>query len=323
MFLTDLKKGKLTLVFFALAFAAAANAAYPDRPIRIVVPFPAAGGTDIIARTILNPLSQALGGSMFIDNKPGANGEVGTAFVGKSVPDGYTLLLGGIGALTISPHMEKMPYDAEKDFIPITNLVKADLFLLANPKFAPRTVADLIKYSKEMPGKVNFASSGAMGPNHLLGEMFNSDAGIKMMHVPYRGEAPAFTDLLGGHVEVAILSVAGGGKYVDSGELRAIAVFGEKRLQQYPDIPTISETVAGFVGFSWQGIFAPAGTPPEIVQKIAKAVATILQDKALRETIAKQGNLPVGNSPEDFAKFVNEERAKWKKAVTAAGLAKR
>ena len=315
---------KHLFALLAMALAFAANAAgYPDRPIRIVVPFPAAGGTDVIARAILKPLSDALGGSMFIDNKPGANGELGTAMVAKSEPDGYTLLLGGIGALTISPHMEQMPYDAEKDFIPITLLVKADLFLLATPKFPPKTVAELIKYSKDNPGKINYASSGTAGPNHLLGEMFNSAAGINMTHVPYKGEAPAFTDLLGGHVEVGILSVAGGRKFVDGGELRAIAVAGEKRLELYPNIPTIGETVPGFVGYSWQGMFAPAGTPPEIVQKIAKAVATIFQNKALRDTIAKQGNLPVGNTPEEFAVFVRAERAKWKEVVTAAGLARR
>jgi tripartite-type tricarboxylate transporter receptor subunit TctC len=297
-------------------------AAYTTEPVRIVVPFPPGGGTDVIARTILNPLSEALGVKMFIDNKAGAQGVVGTEIVAKAKPDGLTLLLGGIGSLTINPHTQDLPYDAEKDFIPVTLLVKSDILLLASPKSSIRTVKDFIELAKK-DGHIRYASSGVAGPNHLMGEMFAAQAGIKMVHVPYRGEGPAFTDMIGGHIESGFLSVAGSAQFVDSGQLIAVAACGITRSARFPNVPTISESgLPGFDAASWQGIFVPAGTPLEIVRKIQQAVATIFKDQALREKIAAQGNTPVGNTPEEFAAFVRAESAKWAKAVAAAGLGK-
>jgi len=313
---------RMIAILAALLALGKGAAAYTTEPVRVVVPFPPGGGTDVIARTILNPLSEALGVKMFIDNKSGAQGVLGTEYVARAKPDGLTLLLGGIGSLTINPHTQDLPYDAEKDFVPITLLVKSDIVLLVNPKTSIRTVKDYIEYAKKS-GQIHYASSGVAGPNHLMGEMFATQAGVKLVHVPYRGEGPAFTDMIGGHIESGFLSVAGSAQFVDSGQLIAVAACGITRSARFPNLPTIAESgVPGYDASSWQGIFAPAGTSPEIVRKIQQAVATILKDPKLREAIAAQGNTPVGSTPEEFDAFVRAERAKWGKVVASAGLAK-
>ena len=295
--------------------------AYPTRPIRLVVPFPAGGTTDILAREVGQRLSMTLGQPVVIDNRPGAAGNIGADLVAKSAPDGYTLLMGTVGTHAINASLyAKMPYDHVKDFAPVILVAGVPNVLEVNPALPVNSVADLIKLAKAKPGQINFASSGSGTSIHLSGELFKTMAGVDMTHVPYKGSAPAITDLIGGQVQVMFDNLPSSLQFIKAGKLRAIAVTSAKRAPALPDVPTIAESgLPGFEASSWFGIVAPAGTPPAIIARINNDVDQWLQSSEAKEKLLAQGAIPAGGTPEQFAAHIRDETEKWAKVVKASG----
>jgi tripartite-type tricarboxylate transporter receptor subunit TctC len=315
----------LVRVFLFGLFAAmpllATGQSYPSKPIRLVVPFPAGGTTDLLARAMAQKLSEALGQQVVVDNRPGAGGNIGSDIVAKSAPDGYTLLMGTVGTHAINVSLyTKMPYDAVKDFVPIVLVAGVPNVLVVHPTLPVKTVADLIKLAKEHPGSINFASSGNGTSIHLSGELFKSLTGVQMAHVPYKGSAPALTDLIGGQVQIMFDNLPSALPHIKAGKLRAIAVTSTKRAPALPDLPTIAESgVPGFEASSWFGMLAPAGTPREIVLRINAEVNKALQAGDMKEKLLAQGAEAVGNSPEFFVEYIRSETTKWAKVVKDSG----
>ena len=307
---------------------ALAQAAWPTKPVRIVVPFAAGGTTDILARAIAPELQRAFGQPFVVDNKPGAGGNTAAAEVAKSAPDGYTLLMGTVGTHAINAALyPKMPYDHLKDFAPITLVAGVPNVLVLNAAFAQKhginTVADLTKAAKANPGKFNMASSGNGTSIHLSGELFKSMAGVFMVHFPYRGSGPALIDLMGGSMDLMFDNLPSALPHIKSGKLKALAVTSAKRSDALPDLPTIAEAggplLKGYDASSWFGLVAPAGTPADIVGRLQQETAKALATPALKERLQGQGAIPGGMSSADFAAFINAETAKWAKVVKAAG----
>jgi tripartite-type tricarboxylate transporter receptor subunit TctC len=311
----------LVFVLCAAMPLAAVSQVYPAKPIRLVVPFPAAGTTDILARAIAQKLSEALGQQVVVDNRPGAGGNIGSDMVAKSAPDGYTLLMGTVGTHAINVSLyEKMPYDAVKDFTPVVLVAGVPNVLVVNPALPVKTVADLIKLAKDKPGTINFASSGNGTSIHLSGELFKSLTGVQMAHIPYKGSAPALTDLIGGQVQIMFDNLPSSMGHIKGGRLRAVAVTSAKRAPALPDVPTIAESgVPGFEASSWFGILAPAGTPREIVLRLNAESNKALQSGEMKEKLLAQGAEAVGNSPEFFADYIRSETIKWAKVVKESG----
>jgi tripartite-type tricarboxylate transporter receptor subunit TctC len=301
--------------------AAAQAPAYPTKPVRLVVPFPPGGATDIIARAVAQKLGETLGQSIVVDNRPGAGGNVGTELVAKAAPDGYTLEMGTVGTHAINASLyAKMPYDNVKDFAPIILVAGVPNVLEVNPTLPINSVQELIAYAKANPGKLNFASSGNGTSIHLSGELFKVMAGVQMTHVPYKGSAPALQDLIGGNVQLMFDNLPPSLPQIKSGKLRAIAVTSAARAPALPDVPTIAESgLPGFEASSWFGLLAPAGTPPAIIAKINAEVATWLASPEGREKLAAIGANAAGGSPEDFARHIQAETAKWAKVVKESG----
>jgi tripartite-type tricarboxylate transporter receptor subunit TctC len=287
----------------------------------LVVPFPAGGTTDILARAAAQQLTELLGQSVVVDNRPGAAGNIGSDVVAKSPADGYTLLMGTVGTHAINPSLySKMPYDHIKDFVPIVLVAGVPNVLVVNPALPVNSVADLIKLAKEKPGSINFASSGSGTSIHLSGELFKTMAGVDMTHVPYKGSAPAITDLMGGQVQIMFDNLPSSLQQIKAGKLRAIAVTSLKRAPALPNVPTISESgLPGFEASSWFGILAPAGTPASVVTRINAEVNKWLQSADAREKLLAQGAEAAGGSPEQFAAFIRSETDKWAKVVKASG----
>jgi tripartite-type tricarboxylate transporter receptor subunit TctC len=306
---------------FALIALGASAQGYPTRPIRLVVPFPAAGTTDILARAAAQKLTETLGQAVVVDNRPGAGGNIGSDLVAKSAPDGYTLLMGTVGTHAINPSLySKMPYDHVKDFVPLVLVAGVPNVLVVNPALPVNSVADLIKLAKDKPGTINFASSGSGTSIHLSGELFKTMAAVDMTHVPYKGSSPALTDLIGGQVQVMFDNLPSALPQIKGGKLRAIAVTSLKRAPALPDIPTISESgLPGFEASSWFGVLAPAGTPAPIVARINAEVNKWLQSADAREKLLAQGAEAAGGSPEQFAAHIRAETEKWAKVVKASG----
>jgi tripartite-type tricarboxylate transporter receptor subunit TctC len=307
-------------MFACIALGAFAQS-YPSRPIRLVVPFPAGGTTDILAREAAQKLTEALGQAVVVDNRPGAAGNIGSDLVAKSAPDGYTLLMGTVGTHAINPSLySKMPYDHVKDFAPVVLVAGVPNVLVVNPTLPVNSVADLIKLAKDKPGQINFASSGSGTSIHLSGELFKTMAGVDMTHVPYKGSSPALTDLIGGQVQIMFDNLPSALPQIKGGRLRAIAVTSLKRAPVLPDIPTINESgLPGFEASSWFGVLAPAGTPAAIVARINTEVNKWLQSADAREKLLGQGAEAAGGSPEQFANHIRAESAKWAKVVKASG----
>jgi tripartite-type tricarboxylate transporter receptor subunit TctC len=310
----------LGAMFACIALGAFAQS-YPSRPIRLVVPFPAGGTTDILAREAAQKLTEALGQAVVVDNRPGAAGNIGSDLVAKSAPDGYTLLMGTVGTHAINPSLySKMPYDHVKDFAPVVLVAGVPNVLVVNPTLPVNSVADLIKLAKDKPGQINFASSGSGTSIHLSGELFKTMAGVDMTHVPYKGSSPALTDLIGGQVQIMFDNLPSALPQIKGGRLRAIAVTSLKRAPVLPDIPTINESgLPGFEASSWFGVLAPAGTPAAIVARINTEVNKWLQSADAREKLLGQGAEAAGGSPEQFANHIRAESAKWAKVVKASG----
>jgi tripartite-type tricarboxylate transporter receptor subunit TctC len=306
---------------FALFALGALGQAYPNRTIRLVVPFPAGGTTDILARAASQKLTESLGQPVVVDNRPGAAGNIGADMVAKSAPDGYTLLMGTVGTHAINASLySKMPYDHVKDFTPIVLVAAVPNVLVVNPSVPVNSVGDLIKLAKAKPGAINFASSGSGTSIHLSGELFKTMAQVDMTHVPYKGSAPALTDLIGGQVQVMFDNLPSSLAQIKAGKLRAVAVTSLKRAPALPDIPTITESgLPGFEASSWFGVLGPAGTPASVVARINSEVNNWLQSPEARAQLLAQGAEAAGGTPENFASHIRTETEKWAKVVKASG----
>ncbi|KQP21485.1 tripartite tricarboxylate transporter substrate binding protein [Pseudorhodoferax sp. Leaf267] len=300
-----------------LSLATGAHAAWPDKPVTIVVPFPAGGSTDMVARAMALHMGQALGQSFIVDNKPGATGTIGAGFVKRAAPDGYTLLVSSLGAFVVTPHLVKsVPYDANKDFDYISVPVQAPNVLVASPRQKERTVAEVLALLKAQPGKVSFASSGNGSSDHLSAEVFWQQTGTEGLHVPYKGGAPAVNDLLGGQVEFSFQNVNAVLPHIKAGKLHAIAVTGDKRSPVLPDVPTLAEAgVKGAEVYSWQGLAAPKGLPPAVKDKLAAAAMAAMHDPAVKKRMQEQGLEIVASTPADFTAFQAKEWTRWKTLI--------
>jgi tripartite-type tricarboxylate transporter receptor subunit TctC len=298
-----------------------AAADYPDRPIRLVVPFPAGGGADTLARLIMPRVAQGLGAPIVIDNKPGAGGNVGAEIVARAQPDGYTLLYGTNGTHAINQSLYgSLRFDPVRDFAPISRLTAIAAILVVNPDFPAASVRELIQYAKAHPGQVNFASAGNGTTSHLAGELFRTMAGIDLVHVPYRGGALAAADVMGGRVQMMIDVMPNAYPLAKSGRLRGLASTTGQRFPGAPDYPTIAESgLPGYAVSAWDGLFAPAGTPVGIVLRLNDAVRQALEDPQVRESLLAHGAQAVPGTPEGLARHVAQEAEKWAKVVRQSG----
>jgi tripartite-type tricarboxylate transporter receptor subunit TctC len=314
----------LALTAFAAAFAAIPSARaqdYPTRLVHLVVPQAAGGGTDTFARAVGQKLSERWGQPVVIENKAGAGGVVGTDFVAKSAPDGYTLLVTYEGSQAINQSLyEKLPFDSLKDFYPIATIAVTPFILIVGPRAQATTLKEFISFARANPDKLTYGSAGNGSVNHLLGEMLKTEADIHLVHVPYKGASAAIADVIGGHIDAAFASVPSVISSVQSNVVRALAVSSAKRIAAAPDIPTIAE--AGFEKFDvnpWWGILAPSGISPAIAQKISADIADILKTPEMEQVLAKQGGTPLISSPEAFRDILAQDIEKWKKVVKASG----
>jgi tripartite-type tricarboxylate transporter receptor subunit TctC len=305
-----------------LASAGAFAQGYPNKPIRLVVPYPAGGPLDIMARAIGQKLTEAWKQPVVVDNRAGAGGNIGADFVAKSAPDGYTLLMGAVATHAINPSLySKIPYDPVKDFAPVALVAQVPNILVVNPAVPAKTVRELIDLARAKPGTLNFGSGSTGSTGHLAGELFNTMAGVKMVHIPYKGSAPATADLLGGQVQLMFDNLASALPNVKAGKLRALAVTTLVRSPAIPDLPTIAESgLPGFDLTTWFGLMVPAGTPPEIVARLNAEIVRALDAKDMRERLEKMGAEPLSNNtPEHFAAFIRTEAAKYAKVVKESG----
>ncbi|PIT81028.1 tripartite tricarboxylate transporter substrate binding protein [Limnohabitans sp. JirII-31] len=312
----------LVLALLGLATTSVQAQNYPNKPIRLIVPFPPGGGNDVIARLIAQKLSDRFVQQVVVDNKAGANGIVGLQALMQSPADGYTLAVAAAGPMAVNPSLyDKLPYDPTKDFSPITNLVNYPLLLVVHPSVPVKTTLDLVNLAKAKPQQLFFASPGSGNSGHLAGELFNTMAHVQTVHVPYKGQGPALADLLTGQVQMLYSSIPSVLPQVRSGQLNALAVGSAKRLPSLPDIPTIAESgVPGYEAYSWVGIVAPAKTPKAIVTRLNQEIVDILKQKDVAEKLNQQGALPVGDTPEQFAAYIKTEIDKWGAVVRAANI---
>ena len=311
-----------TAAVFGISFGSAQAQTYPNRPITLVIPFTPGGSTTIVGRGVADKMSELLGEKIVVDNRPGAGGTVGTKAVAKSDPDGYTLLLGYTGTLAIGPSLYRnVGYDPRKDFAPIGLIGNAPNSLVVHPSFPAKTIAELIAYAKANPGKVNFGSAGAGTVSHITGEYFAASAGIKLVHIPYKGTGPALTDLLGGHIPMAFAPIPASHPNVSAGTLRALAVTSTTRSSLMPDVPTISETVLpGFDASLYYGLAAPAGTPRPIIDRLNKALRDALASDEVKRQLTQDGTEITPGTPEDYAAFIDKDEKKWSQLVKASGV---
>ena len=306
------------LLFLACAPVLAAD--FPNRAIRLIVPFAAGGGNDTVARLVGQGVAAELGQPVVIDNKPGAGGIVGAEAAARAPADGYTLFLGGVGSHAINPNLHaNLSYDAVKDFAPISLIASAPLVLVVHPSVQATSVRELIALAKAQPGKLNYASNGNGSSSHLAAVMFASMTGTDMVHVPYKGLAPALSDLLSGQVQLMFSSVVAIVPHVKAGKLRALAVSSKERLSLLPDLPTVAEAgVPGYQTSSWYGILAPAGTPPDVVQRLNAAIVKVVAQPEVRKALAQEGADPVGNSPAAFGAFIQSEKQRLGEIIRQA-----
>jgi len=304
-----------------LAPAALAAEVYPAKPIRFVVAFPPGGGTDIIARSIAQKLAERFAQQVVVDNRPGAGGNVGTEIVAKAAPDGYTMLMGSAGPLAINASLfAKMPFDPIRDLAPVTLAASTPNVLVVHPSLPAGTLQELIALARARPGELNFASSGQGTPAHLAGELFNSMAGVRLIHVPYKGAAPALTDVLSGQVQIMFSTMPPALPHVKDGRLRALAVASLKRSPAMPELPTLDEAgLPGFEANTWHGVMVPAGTPGAIISTLHREIVAILHRPDVIERLSSQGAEPVGSTPEEFAAYIKSETIKWAKVVRESG----
>ena len=304
-----------------LACSLAAAQSWPSKNVTIVVPWPPGGPSDIVARPTAKGLGEMFGKSFLIDNRGGAGGNIGSEYAARSPADGHTLLITSGGPIVINPHVyKKMTYDPQKELIPITNMLRVPLVLAVNPAVPARNLQELIAYIKEQKGGAQWASAGNGTPQHMTGELFRTTARLEMIHVPYKGSAPAITDLVGGHVPMMFDTTIAIMPQIKAGKVRAIAVSGAQRSAQLPDVPTFAEAgLPGVESYGWYGFFAPAGTPPEIIAKINEATQKFMKTPEFQKVLTDTGSDYVGDTPEHFAAFVKAEAAKWGRVAKETG----
>jgi tripartite-type tricarboxylate transporter receptor subunit TctC len=315
-------------VLFALAAwllaafsPAVASAAYPDRVIRIVVPFAPGGGTDVVARTLAQDMARDLGANIVIENKPGAGTIIGTQAVAASERDGYTLLMGTF-ANAVNPSLNaKLPYDPHRDFAPVALIARSFNIVVVNPKSPFHSIADLIAAAKAEPEKLSYGTYGIGTSAHLAGELFKTLAGVKLTTVAYKGAAPAITDLVGGQIQVMFTTVASAAALISAGQLRALAVTSAERSPAFPDLPTVAEAgVPGYAAESWYGLFAPAGTPADVIDRLNKAAATAVQSEAFRRLGVNEGLVMVAGPPDQLDRYFRGEEARWRQVIQDAKI---
>jgi tripartite-type tricarboxylate transporter receptor subunit TctC len=299
-----------------LMSTAVAAQSYPNRPVRIIVPFAPGGATDIVTRIVGQKLNEMWGQPIVVDNRAGAGGNIGGELAAKANPDGYTLFMPSGSVVTANQHIyRKMPFNAEKDFVAITNVASGPQIIAVHAGFAAKTVKDLITMAKAKPGSINFGSAGFGTQTHLAAENFAYTAGINVVHVPYKGEGPALVDLVAGQINFLTPNLSAAIGFVKQGKLRALGVTSRERVPQMPDVPAVAETLPGFENLGWFGLVAPAGTPRPIIDKIHADVVKALQSDDIRKRFNDLGMVPVGNTPAEFAKAMREESARWAKVV--------
>jgi tripartite-type tricarboxylate transporter receptor subunit TctC len=295
---------------------------WPSKPVKIVVPFAAGGATDVVARLLAQKLGDAWGQSVVVENRAGAGGNIGADVVAKSPPDGYTLLMTSGSIVTANPYMYKeMPFDPARDLVPITNVASGPQVIAVGMGVPVKDLKELVAYAKANPKAINFGSAGVGTQTHLAAENFAHAAGIDIMHVPYKGESAAMTDLIGGQIQLATPNLGGAIAHIQQGRLRALAVTSRERSPQLPDVPAASEVIPGFENAGWFGLMAPAGTPREVIDRVYRDSAKVLTSEEFRGKLLQQGMVPVANSPADFAAAIREESGRWAKVIKERGLA--
>ena len=315
----------LTAITFAVVAAspqsALAQGTWPDRPLKLIVPYPAGGNADNTARLLATQLSSRLGQQVVVDNRPGGSGTIGAAAVAKAAPDGYTLLLDAT-AFTVNPSLlPKMPFDAAKDFAPISLVMQAPLLLVVPATSPLKTMADLTQAARARPGHLTYASAGNGGAQHLAGELFKQGARVSITHIPYRGGAPALTDLIGGQVDLMFSATTASGPFVKGGKLRALAVTSAQRVEGWEQVPTVAESgLPGFQVSEWNGLFAPAGTPQPVLQRLEAEIRAIIASPDVKKRFAELGVSGVGSSAQDFRAFLQSETTKWARVIRQSGI---
>lgn len=316
------KNNVFLLLAVLLSTSVSAQTAYPDRPIKLIVPYPPGGTTDLLARTLAPRLSERLGQPILIENRAGAGGVIGSQVVAKSPADGYTLVFGSIASHGILPAIQvPPPYDPIRDFAPVSLVAITPNVLLANVAAPAKNVAELIALAKSQPGKLNFGSTSLGGSPHMSGELLKSQAKIQMVHVPYKGGAPMLVDLMGGQISYAFDNLPSSIQHIRSGKVKALAVTTAKRWPHAPEIPTMAEAgLTGYESSAWFGLLAPGNTPKAIVDLLQKQVTFILKQPEVEKIYLEQGAMPVGNSPDEFVRFITAEMQKWKTVVSDTGV---
>jgi tripartite-type tricarboxylate transporter receptor subunit TctC len=308
----------------AIGFPLAAGAQaqkYPTKPVRMIVPFVPGGASDILARMLSVTLKEQWGQPVIVENKTGAGGAIGADAVAKAAPDGYTMLLSDLGTMTIMPSLvKKLPYDLHKDLAPVTVVSYSPYLVVVTPKLPPRSLKELVEYSKANPGKLNYATPGLGSNNHLAGLQFAKGMGIEWTYIPSKGGAQAMQDVAGGHADLIFNSMLATAPHVKSGSLRLLAVTSPKRVPAFPDAPAASEILPGFTAGSWQGVLTTGGTPPELAAKINADIVKLLKTPEMKAKIIELGADPIGNSPAEMDKFLREDRARWAKLIQETGL---
>jgi tripartite-type tricarboxylate transporter receptor subunit TctC len=312
-----MKRRTLTIASLLAATAGPlfAQAAYPNHPIRLIVPFPAGGATDIFARAVSQKLGEKLGTAVIVDNKPGAGGAIGSDMAAKAPADGYTLLLATSSTHSIGPYLGKLPYDAVKDFTPIVHVGNAPSIMVVPNNAPAKTVKEWIDYARKNPGKLNYASSGIGTIVHLTAEYFKAQTGTFLVHIPYKGTALAMPDLISGKIDLMFDALPSALPHIKEGRVRALGITSLKRWPLLPDVPAIAETVPGFESNTWFGLYGPKGLPADVVTRINRGVNDALKDADVKSGLARLGIEPVGGTPQEFAKMTEADRAKWKKII--------
>ena len=315
---TGLIAAACCLLFAVPAFAADP---YPTRPVRIIVPFPPGGATDIVARLAAQKLNEAWGQTMVVDNRAGAGGNIGGELAAKANPDGYTLFMTSGSIVTANQHMyAKMPFSPEKDLVAVTNVASGPQAIVVNPSHPAKTLKDFIAMAKAKPKSMTFGSAGVGTQTHLAAENFNYTAGIDVTHVPYKGEGPAISDLIGGQIQFVTPNLSAAIVHVNSGKLRALAVTSKERSQQLPNVPAVAETLPGFENLGWFGFMVPTGTPQAVIAKVHADTVKALGSADFRKRLTEIGMVPVGNTPDEFAKAIKVESAMWAKIIKERNL---
>ena len=309
------------MALFGSGLAQAQSASWPEKQVTIIVPFGAGGTTDLFARIVAEHLQAKYGKPFVIENRPGAGGNIGTGAVAKAAPDGHTLLVGTVSTHAINPFLYKnLPYDTEKDFIPISALAKLPNLLVVNPRIPAKTFAEFVEYAKQNPAKLNYGSSGAGTSQHLAAELFQLKTGAKMTHVPFRSSQDIMNGLIGGHIDLAFDNMTIAWPQAQGGTVRALAVTSVERSPQAPEVPTVAETLSGFDATSWNGLWAPAGTPLEVINTLAADVKQILEKPEVQKKSAELASTPAPMSPAQFAEYIKSERQKWSDVVKTVGI---